>query len=233
VHPEPTEEKLKKFAAYVAIFGYKMNLKDLKTVVKSYNDINEEIKGKPEQNLIEQMAIRSMSKAIYTTNNVGHFGLAFSHYSHFTSPIRRYPDLLTHRILQLALDGKDLPATEHLEKMCTHCSERERNAAQAERASIKYKQVEMMSEHVGEEFEGIISGMKDFGFFVELIKSKAEGMVRFSNISGDRFTLDMNGFLFRSQKNGKKYSMGDTVTVVIAKTDLFRRSIDLEWVINK
>ncbi|HMW27747.1 MAG TPA: RNB domain-containing ribonuclease, partial [Ferruginibacter sp.] len=182
IHDTPDDEKLKPFVAFARKFGYIFDMHDENAVAASFNKMLKEVQGKPEQHVLEQLGIRTMAKAMYTPQNIGHYGLGFDHYCHFTSPIRRYPDVLVHRIVQQCLD-KHLVPDKKMEDKCRHCSERERKAMEAERASNKYKQVEFMQNYLGKEFDGIISGVASFGFFVETVEYKCEGMVTVRDLS--------------------------------------------------
>ncbi len=229
VHEAPDPERLKSFASFVAKLGYKVIVDEEKEIAKSMNHMLGEVEGKPEQNLVESLAVRTMSKARYTTDDEGHFGLAFRRYSHFTSPIRRYPDVMAHRLLQHYLDGGASPAPEPYEEACKHSSERERMAAEAERASIKYKQVEYMSMvDNGQEFDGIITGVTDFGIFVEITATASEGLIRMSDLSGDFYELDKENYRLVGQRSKKIYTFGDSVKVKVKDTNLAKRSMDLE-----
>jgi len=228
VHETPDPERLKSFATFVAKLGYKVNTDDEGEIAKSMNHMLEEVEGKPEQNLVESLAVRTMAKARYTTDDDGHFGLAFRRYSHFTSPIRRYPDVMAHRLLQHYLDGGASPAPEPYEEACKHSSERERMAAEAERASIKYKQVEYMSMvDQGQEFDGIITGVTDFGIFVEINATASEGLIRMADLSGDYYELDKENYRLIGQRSKKIYTFGDSVKVKVKDTNLAKRSMDL------
>ena len=186
--------------------------------------------GKPEERIVKQMAIRSMAKAEYSTDNIGHYGLAFEHYTHFTSPIRRYPDMMVHRSLQHYLDGGAPIDTGTLDGPCAHSSEREKRAAEAERASIKYKQVEYMASFKGEEFDGIISGVTDWGIFVEILENKCEGMVRLRDMKGDHYTFLPEKKKVIGERTKKSYSMGQRVRIRVKNTDLAKRNIDFVFV---
>ena len=192
----------------------------------------QDIQGKPEQNVLESIALRSMAKARYTTDPVGHFGLSFEHYTHFTSPIRRYPDLMVHRLLWDYLEGKNLQEKELIEQKCIHSSEREKRAAEAERASIKFKQVEFMSEMLGGTFDGIVSGITEWGLFVEISITKCEGMIRIADIEYDQFQYDEKQYRIVGRRTGRIVSLGDEIHVKVLKTDIERRTIDLLWVKN-
>jgi ribonuclease R len=186
--------------------------------------------GKPEQNVIQGLAIRSMSKAIYTTEPLGHFGLAFAHYSHFTSPIRRYPDMMAHRLLEHYLEGGKNVAVEPVEEECKHSSAREKLAANAERASIKYKQVEYIGAHIGEQFTGVVSGLTERGIYVEIEANKCEGMVRISDIPGDTFELDKDNYRLVGRGSKRIIQFGDELQVIVTSANLLDRTIDMELV---
>lgn len=229
IHDQPNDEKLAPFAAFARKFGYKFDLKDEKSVVASFNKLLEEVKGKPEQHVLEQLGIRTMAKAIYTAENIGHYGLGFDNYCHFTSPIRRYPDVLVHRILQECLD-KAVIIDKKMEEKCRHCSERERAAMEAERAGNKYKQVEYMRDFVGEEFDGVISGVASFGFWVETIEHKCEGLVTIRDLNDyDDFRLNDADYALVGLRSGKKFRMGDKVRIQVAAANLDKRQLDYIW----
>ncbi|MEY4851898.1 MAG: hypothetical protein RIS99_293, partial [Bacteroidota bacterium] len=232
IHDSPDPDKLKQLREFVELFGYSLNINSRKNIAESINALTEAVQGKPEKGIIEQMCIRSMAKAIYDTGNIGHYGLAFTHYSHFTSPIRRYPDVLVHRLLNEYLQENlhNLPHMEDLKKACRKSSEREMSAAKAERASTKFKQLEMLTDRIGEEFEGIISGIKDFGFYVEIGFNLAEGLVRLADVRDDRYLLEKNGFQLVGRRWGNTLTMGDKVKVRIKKIDLKKRQMDFSWV---
>ncbi|MBC6410547.1 MAG: ribonuclease R [Ekhidna sp.] len=228
IHDDPDPERLSTFALFAAKFGRKLDLG--KNLSESLNRLMEEIAGRPEQNILESLAIRSMAKAKYTTDPGKHFGLAFDHYTHFTSPIRRYPDVIVHRLLGHYLQkGKDVGNDEY-EPLCVHSSEREKRAVEAERASIKYKQVEFMQTMLGQEFEGIVSGVTEWGIFVEIIETKCEGMIRVTNLDDDFYEFDEKQMCVIGRNNKRMITLGDTLKVLIAKTDIDRRTIDLEMV---
>lgn len=225
-HDLPDEQKVLDFATFAKQFGHKINVEG-SSVSRSLNTLMAEIEGTPEQNVLQSLAVRTMAKAKYTTEAKGHFGLAFDHYTHFTSPIRRYPDMMVHRLLQHYLDnGKSVNKKEYEEK-CIHSSEREKRAADAERASIKYKQVEFMSLTTTKVFKGIISGVMEFGIFVEIIETKCEGMVRMSDMKDDFYEFDEKNYRAIGRRRKKIYRLGDEVTVRVKKTDVDRRQIDL------
>ena len=230
VHDTPDEEKLMPFAAFARKFGYKFDIHDEKQVAASFNKLLSEVKGKPEQHVLEQLGIRTMAKAVYTSENIGHYGLGFEHYCHFTSPIRRYPDVMVHRILQEAIDGK-LKADKKMEQRCQHCSDRERSAMEAERASNKYKQVEFMKQFLGDTFEGVISGVAAFGFWVETVEHKCEGLVSIRDINTyDDFRHDEADYSLIGGRTKKKFRMGDKVTIRVVAANLVKRQLDYDWV---
>ncbi|MEO6165908.1 MAG: ribonuclease R [Chitinophagales bacterium] len=225
VHDLPDDEKLKNFSEFAQLFGYKLNFSTPKHTAHSFNRMMEKLKGKPEQYMLETLAIRTMAKAIYTTKNIGHYGLSFEYYTHFTSPIRRYPDMMAHRILeQLLLNEK--VAEPQLESRCNHCSEMERSAAEAERTSVKLKQVEFMDSRVGEIFKGFISGVTEWGIFVMTEGSYCEGLVRMDSIKSDFFVYDQKKHCAKGMRIGKKLQLGDKVQVKLLKTNLAKRMID-------
>ncbi|MCD4681452.1 MAG: ribonuclease R [Bacteroidales bacterium] len=226
IHDNPSPEKLNTFAQFISKMGYHINLDSKKNISKSFNDLFKNISGKGEQNMIETLAIRTMAKARYSTNNHGHYGLSFDYYTHFTSPIRRYPDLIVHRLLEMYLNGlPSVNATEY-ENKCNHSTEMEIRATEAERASIKYKQAEFFKDKLGEKFEGRISGISKWGIYVEVIKYKCEGMVRLNDINDDYYYIDEDNYTVTGQKYGNIYKLGDVVNVVVKQVDLSKRQID-------
>jgi ribonuclease R len=230
-HDFPDPEKVKDFSVFARQFGHKMNV-DETSISSSLNKLMSEIEGKPEQNILEQLAIRTMAKAKYTTDAKGHFGLAFDHYSHFTSPIRRYPDMMVHRMLQHYLDNGNYLNKAEYEEKSVHSSEREKRAADAERASIKYKQVEFMATAEKKTYEGLISGVTEWGIYVEIIETKCEGMVRLSDMSDDFYEFDEKNYRITGRKTRKVYTLGDKIKVRVKKTDIDKRLIDLVIVQN-
>ena len=233
VHDEPDPTKVAEFNNFVKQFGYRMTLTNRKTITNSLNSILDEVQGKPEENMIEKLAVRTMSKAVYTTENIGHYGLSFDFYTHFTSPIRRYPDVMVHRLLQHYLDGNQQPKdADKYEARCDHSSEREKMAAQAERASIKYMQVLYMSAHIGEEYLGVISGVTQWGIFIEVNHNKREGLVRLSTIDDDVYTFEESSYSIIGEYTGKIYQLGDTVMVRVARADLNQKQLDFELVLG-
>lgn len=230
VHEGPNEDKLQVFADFARKLGYKLNVTSDK-LSTAMNKFMADIEGKPEQTMLSQLAVRTMSKARYSTDDIGHFGLAFRQYSHFTSPIRRYPDMMAHRLLQHYLDRGRSVDREALESRCKHSSEREKAAAEAERASIKYKQVEFMSRMpADQEFEGVIAGVTEFGFFVEIPENSCEGLVRMQDLTDDFYEYDKDNYRIIGRKSKKMYTFGDSVTVKVKETNLARRSIDFALV---
>lgn len=225
-HDFPDPEKVKDFSVFAKQFGHKMSV-DEQSISSSLNKLMEAIEGKPEQNILEQLAIRTMAKAKYTTDAKGHFGLAFQHYTHFTSPIRRYPDMMVHRLLQHYLDnGKPVNKADY-EEQCIHASEREKRAADAERASIKYKQVEFMASAEDRVYEGLISGVTEWGIYVEIIETKCEGMIRLADLTDDYYEFDERNYRIVGRRKRKIYTLGDRVKVRVKKTDIDKRLIDL------
>jgi ribonuclease R/exosome complex exonuclease DIS3/RRP44 len=228
VHDEPNLDKLEALQTIVSKFGYKnkIDTKDKKTTSSSLNQLLKDVHGTGEANMIETLAIRTMSKAEYTTENIGHYGLAFDYYSHFTSPIRRYPDVMTHRLLQHYLDGGKSPKAEAYEEKCKHASEMEYLASRAERDSIKYMQVKYMADHKDQEFEGVISGVTEWGIYVEIIENKCEGMCRIREIKDDYYIYDEKQYALVGQSTKNMYQLGDHVLIKVKKTDLERKHLD-------
>lgn len=229
-HDAPNEQSLMNFAAFASKFGYKVNTKSDKEIARSLNSLLTDVEGKREQNVLTQLAIRSMAKAVYTTKKTGHYGLAFDYYTHFTSPIRRYPDVLVHRLLERYLDNGNSVNEEEYEKMSAHSSQMEKKAADAERASVKYKQAEYLENNIGQIYEGIISGVTEWGMYVEIIENKCEGMVRLRDINDDFYVLDEKNYCIIGQRKKKKYQLGDTVKISVKKVDLGKRQIDFTLV---
>lgn len=231
VHDLPSEEKLLPFIAFARKFGHKFDTSSPEAIAESFNTMLVDVHGKPEQHVLEQLGIRTMAKAIYTTENIGHYGLGFENYCHFTSPIRRYPDIIAHRILQEVLD-KNIKPDKKLDQKCKHCSERERAAMDAERAANKYKQVEYMQQFLGEEFEGVISGVAAFGFWVETVDHKCEGLVTVNSLLDyDEFQLIQADYCLVGARSGRKFRMGDKVRIKIVAANLTKRQLDYEWVL--
>ncbi len=227
VHDEPNPEKLAMFSDFISRFGYKLRTTGKKSEISSsINKLLDNVEGKREQNLVETLAIRSMAKAIYTTDNIGHYGLAFEYYTHFTSPIRRYPDVLVHRLLTLYADGGGSVNEAKYEDMCEHCSSREQLAASAERASIKYKQVEYMSERKGQVFDGVISGVTEWGLYVEIISNKCEGMVALRDLDDDFYIYDEKNYCIIGRQSKRKYQLGDQVSIMVSRVNLDKKQLD-------
>ncbi|MBO9674690.1 MAG: ribonuclease R [Sphingobacteriaceae bacterium] len=226
VHDSPNMETLNTFANFASRFGYKINTKSDKEIAKSLNHLMADVEGKKEQNILTSLAIRSMAKAIYTTKKTSHYGLAFEYYTHFTSPIRRYPDVMAHRLLQIYLDGGKSADMEFYEVASVHSSAMEKRAADAERASIKYKQAEYLENNIGTAYKGIISGVTEWGMYVEIEENKCEGMIRLRDISDDFYVLDEKNYCIIGQRKKRKYQLGDEVMIRVKKVDLSKRQID-------
>ena len=230
VHDEPNSDKFERFRTFILRFGHIFKAQKGVAVAKELNELMGDIRGKAEENVVSMLAIRSMAKAVYTTANIGHYGLAFPYYTHFTSPIRRYPDMMVHRLLQRYLDGGKSANADAYEALCEHSSEREVVAAEAERASIKYKMVEFMADKVGQEFDGHISGMSEWGIFVELEDSIVEGMVAMRDIQGDYYRFDEARYEVYGHSTGNTFTLGDKVRVKVKSADLRRRMLDFTFV---
>lgn len=230
VHDQPDAEKLAPFIVFAKKYGHKFDTSTPKAIAESFNTMLADAQGKPEQHVLEQLGIRTMAKAIYTTENIGHYGLSFEHYCHFTSPIRRYPDVLVHRVLQTLLDGNPM-IDKKMEEKCKHSSERERAAMECERAGNKYKQVEFLKGHIGESFVGVISGVSSFGFWVETIAHKCEGLVTVIGLSDyDDFRLIEGDYSLVGRRSGRAFRIGDKVTIKVVAANLDKRQLDFEWV---
>ena len=232
VHDEPDIEKLAALQNIIGKFGYKINTETKESTSESLNQLLSDVSGKAESNMIETLTIRTMSKAVYTTQNIGHYGLAFNYYSHFTSPIRRYPDVMTHRLLQHYLDGGDTPKAIKYEENCKHSSKREELASKAERASIKYMQIKYMQDHNDEIFEGVITGVTEWGIYVEISSNKCEGMVRIRDIKSDFYAFDEQQFAIVGQSTKQVYQLGDDVKVQVKNADLERKHLDFNLIEN-
>jgi ribonuclease R len=230
VHDVPNEDKLAVFASFAARFGYKFNLNNPDKIAASFNRMLEEVQGKPEQHVLEQLGIRTMAKAIYTTDNIGHYGLGFDNYCHFTSPIRRYPDVMVHRIVQQCID-ENVKIDKKMEAKCRHCSDQERKAMEAERSANKYKQVEFMEQFVGEVFDAVISGVSTFGFWAETVEHKCEGLVSIADlVSEDEYVFREADYALVGLHRGKKFGIGDRVKIQVVATSLEKRQIDFAYV---
>ena len=232
IHDDPDEEKLVPFAAFAKKFGHKFDTSSPEAIAASFNQLLKDVHGRPEQHVLEQLGIRTMAKAKYTIENVGHYGLGFENYCHFTSPIRRYPDVMVHRILFDVLNNS-IHLDKKLEDKCKHCSERERAAMESERAGNKYKQVQYMRNYLGEEFEGVISGVASFGFWVETVEHKCEGLVSVNSLLDyDEFRHVETDYCLVGQRSGRKFRMGDKVTIKVVAANLAKRQLDYEWVLS-
>ncbi len=232
VHDQPDEEKLKPFLEFAKKYGHKFDLSSPQSIAASFNVMLADVQGKPEQHVLEQLGIRTMAKAVYTTENIGHYGLAFEHYCHFTSPIRRYPDVLVHRVLESVLEHHPL-VDKKMEEKCKHSSERERAAMECERAGNKYKQVEYMKDYLGETFEGVVSGVASFGFWVETVAHKCEGLVSIISLSDyDDFRVVEGDYSLVGRRSGRSFRMGDKVWIKVIAANLEKRQLDYEWVID-
>ena len=226
IHDKPDPEKISNFSHFITRFGYKLGDDENTSLSKAMNKLLRSVEGKKEQNIIETLALRAMAKAIYSTDNIGHYGLAFKHYTHFTSPIRRYPDMMVHRLLTSYL-AEEKPATpEKYQKLCDHSSKMERLAAEAERASVKYKQVEYMSDKTGKVFEGVISGVTEWGIYVEIIENQCEGMIHIRELDDDYYEYDEECYCIRGRSTGKVYTLGDRVSIEVVKADLQKKQLD-------
>ena len=231
IHDLPDPEKLDNLNQFIARFGYKLRTSGTKTdISKSINHLLDDIQGKKEENLIETVSIRAMQKARYSTHNIGHYGLAFEYYTHFTSPIRRFPDMMVHRLVTRYMDGGRSASESKYEDLCDHSSNMEQIAANAERASIKYKQVEFMSERLGQTYDGVISGVTEWGLYVELNENKCEGMIPIRDLDDDYYEFDEKNYCLRGRHKNRIYSLGDAITVKVARANLEKKQLDFALV---
>ncbi len=234
IHDLPDPDKLENLSEFIARFGYKIRTSGgQEAISKSINKLLANIQGKKEENLIETISIRTMQKARYSTHNIGHYGLGFEYYTHFTSPIRRYPDMMVHRLLTRYLAGGSSVSEKKQEELCDHCSEMELIASNAERASIKYKQVEFMANQLGNEFEGVISGVTEWGLYVEINENKCEGMIPIRDLDDDFYVFDEKNYCLRGQRNNKVYALGDTLNIQVASANLEKKQLDFALVDSK
>lgn len=233
-HDKPNEAKVEALKEFVKQFGYEVKNSSPEETTKSLNQLLKDVRGTAEADMIDNLVVRTMQKATYSTKNIGHYGLGFKDYSHFTSPIRRYPDVIVHRLLGMYLDtervSKTVPKIEKLEGRCLHLSEREKKAQKAERDSIKYMQCIYMSENIGKVFQGIISSVTEYGVFVEILENKCEGLIKLSNIEGDAYTVDMNNYTVKGHNTGKKLRLGDVVHVIVSSVDIEKKNINLSLI---
>ena len=226
IHDLPDPDKFETFSRFVRRFGLEAMPQGKESVSQALNRLLENVRGKKEQNIIETLAVRTMAKAIYSTHNIGHYGLSFKHYTHFTSPIRRYPDMMVHRLLQRYLDGGRSVSADKYEEMCEHSSDMEQRSAEAERASIKYKQVEFLKDRQGQNFDGVISGVSEWGLYVEIIENKCEGMIPIRDLDDDFYQFDEENYCIIGRKTRRRFQLGDPIRIKVARANLEKRQLD-------
>jgi ribonuclease R len=231
IHDVPDPEKMESFTRFITKFGHSLNpQQSARRLSSALNKLLDQVQGTKEQHVVEMMALRSMAKARYSTNNIGHYGLAFTDYAHFTSPIRRYPDLMVHRLLAHYLEQGESKNADKYEERCLHASEMERRAVEAERASTKYKQVEFMQDKVGQEFDGLVSGLTEWGIYVEIVENKCEGMVSIKGIADDFYEFDEEEYMIIGRHTGRKFEIGDPLKIEVVNANLSRRQLDFKLV---